>query len=517
MPGLLRGFPLILLLAGAPGAWAADPPGADGLPAYYADALKIGDQPLRPLPGKQENGAGQAKFASADGAVRVSVEVVSCAPGCEGLFRSKVESYNATVSANGGQFGSVTPVGVEASWVAGGQRQLVHLALTPQTIVLWTRTAPSKRTLADDQYSGRIRAVINRQRYSEALPQGNVMVGRWAEQIHQHARDLLAQGSKDEAVAVLGQLVAWAPNLYEAQLDFAENTPDREAARTSAMAAWDNAERPELTARAGRLLGRDEPSAAGLSVLPGGLRGLQVVLIPLPPCDIRLAEDAARIYETNLHIPVQVARLPVPWSWETPDRLYGQRLVQGLLIKKAGKPVDFTGWTRERYAAEMTRSSAKDDALTRFGVRSFIDAWPDKPGQYRADDYLQRLFNILARLRSDDRRTMYVGVTEADIYMGEFNFVYSSGGAQQSGGASILSYARMQGLANNERYQSRQRLADRLAKELVPATLKQVGIPRPTDPTDPYSYSDGGIDRFAQKTMTLSPPTREALDRIRVP
>jgi hypothetical protein len=517
MPSLLRSIPLILVLACAPGAWAADPPGADGLPAYFSEALKLGDQPLRRLPGKQKDGAGQAKFVSADGTVGVSVEVISCAPGCEGLFRSKLETYNATVSANGGQFGSVSPVGVEAFWVSGGQRQLVHLALTPQTIVVWTRSAPAKRTLADGEYSERIRAVINRQRYSEALPQGNVMIGRWAEQIHQHARDLLAQGHKDEAIAALGQLVAWAPNLYEAQLDFAGNTPDHNAARTSAMAVWDNAERPELTARAGRLLGRDVPTAAALSVLPGGLRGLQVVLIPLAPCDIRLAEDAAKIYEANLQVPVRIARLPVPWNWDAPDRLYGQRFVQGLLIKKAGKPIDFTGWTRERYAAEMTRSFAKDDALTRFGVRSFIDGWADKPGQYRVDDYVERLLNILAPLRSDDRRTMYVGVTEADIYMGEFNFVYSSSGAQQRGGASILSYARMQGVANNERYHSRQRLADRLAKELVPATLKQVGIPRPTDPTDPYSYSDGGIDRFAQKTMTLSAPTREALDRIRVP
>jgi len=51
---------------------------------------------------------------------------------------------------------------------------------------------------------------------------------------------------------------------------------------------------------------------------------------------------------------------------------------------------------------------------------------------------------------------------------------------------------------------------------LVPASLQQLGIARPTDPTDPYSYSSG-VDRLAQKTLTLSPATREALERFRSP
>lgn len=74
----------------------------------------------------------------------------------------------------------------------------------------------------------------------------------------------------------------------------------------------------------------------------------------------------------------------------------------------------------------------------------------------------------------------------------------------------------MQATTLNEPYQSRKRLAERLAKELVPSSLKQLGIPRPTDPSDPYSYSSG-IERLAQKTLSLSAPTREALDKFRSP
>ena len=65
-----------------------------------------------------------------------------------------------------------------------------------------------------------------------------------------------------------------------------------------------------------------------------------------------------------------------------------------------------------------------------------------------------------------------------------------------------------------KRYESRKRLVERLAKQLVPATLSALGMPRPADPTDPYSYADS-IERVNQKTLTLSGPTKDALDKFR--
>jgi hypothetical protein len=137
-----------------------------------------------------------------------------------------------------------------------------------------------------------------------------------------------------------------------------------------------------------------------------------------------------------------------------------------------------------------------------------------KPGQYLAGAPVLELFQTIQALRSNDRRTMYVGVTEADIYTGETNYVFTSGWRQGELAAAISSYARMKSAASSEQYESRKRLIERIAKELVPATLQQLGIPRPIDPADPYSYSDG-VDRVSQKTLTLSAPTRAALDRFR--
>lgn len=160
--------------------------------------------------------------------------------------------------------------------------------------------------------------------------------------------------------------------------------------------------------------------------------------------------------------------------------------------------------------------SAKEDALTRFRVRTFLETLPGKPQQYRVEPYIEDLINKVKHFYSNDRRTMFVGVTQADIFTGDTNYLFSQGGGKNGVGASILSYARMEAAALGQAYESRKQLAERLAKELVPASLKLLDIPRPTDPTDPYSYSSG-TDRFQQKTMKLSAPTREALDRLRTP
>ena len=79
-----------------------------------------------------------------------------------------------------------------------------------------------------------------------------------------------------------------------------------------------------------------------------------------------------------------------------------------------------------------------------------------------------------------------------------------------------MSYYMMLGRTIHETYDSRQRLVERIAKELVPASLKQLGIPRSMDPTCPYSYSSG-VDRLDQKTLALSDEVKEALNKLRDP
>jgi hypothetical protein len=486
------------------------------LPSFYEDALKVDGWPLRLDSQGEKDGVRHAWFVSADGGVGVAVEQVPCErQHCDALFDQNLRQHNERMASQGGEFRSVSTAEYVAAWSADGKSYLVVFAKVPKSVVAWVRVAKEGRKVADDPWIAGIRSVMNRQRYEEAVPLGNVDFGRWARDSHRYAQDLLARGKADEAGAVLGQVITWAPFLYEAHLDFAETTRNLTAARASALAVWDNAESPALIARAVRFLGNTEPQLSAVPVLEPGLSGLQVVLVPLPPCDLRLLEEAGRLYSANLQVPVRIARLPGDWTWGAPDRVFRERDLQGTILKAAGRPVDFAGWTKDRYAKELEAAAAKDEPLSRHQIRSFLADFSDKPGQYRAKPHVDRLIDLVAPFRTD-RRTMVVGVTAADIYGGDANYLFSGAAAKNGAWAGILSYARMQASMLGEPYESRKRLAERLAKELVPASLKQLEIPRAVDPTDPYSYSEGA-ERLAQKTLTLSTPTRDALDRFRSP
>ncbi len=77
-----------------------------------------------------------------------------------------------------------------------------------------------------------------------------------------------------------------------------------------------------------------------------------------------------------------------------------------------------------------------------------------------------------------------------------------------------MSYCMMQGKTTALAFDSRLRLVERIAKELVPASLKQLRVPRSTDPACPYSYSSG-VERLDQKTLVLSDETKQALSKLR--
>ncbi len=106
---------------------------------------------------------------------------------------------------------------------------------------------------------------------------------------------------------------------------------------------------------------------------------------------------------------------------------------------------------------------------------------------------------------------MVVGITELDIFSGNSNFVFSSYGGLQDSPVSVLSYAKMRAKLAGEN-QSRKRLTERAAKELVPACLKKLGIPRSIDPSCPYSYSSG-LQRLDEKTLNLSDPVKQAIEK----
>jgi hypothetical protein len=512
---LLAGLFASAAPAQSPGFLTSIYPYPGFLPSYYREALQYDGKPLVLISQGEKEGIRRAVFERFE-SFGVTIKQLACERAqCTALLESNLKRHNERMGADG-TFRVVSPSEYVATWSEDSKSFLVYFAKLPAAIEVWTRVTRETSPLAEEPYLSNVRRVLDRRRYEDAKQRGNVDTGVWSKEIAQHVRDLRAAQKIDEALAVLAQLIVWAPSNFDAQIDFAELTRDTTAARASALVVWDNAEDERLRARAAKLTGLTEAKFESLPVLASGLTGLQVVLVPLPPCDVRLIQEAARQFSSSFDIPVKIARLPVDWTWQAPERVYRERDVRATIIQKSGSPVNFGGWSKDRYATELANATAKDDALVRYRIADFLKSFDNKPGQYNADWYLAQLGAVVRPFRGGDRRVMIVGVTGQDIYAGEANFVFSATTAAEGSFVSLLSYARMQRAMTGEPVESRRRAAQRLAKELVPAALKQLEIARPADPSDPYSYADG-LQRLDEKSLTLSTGTREALDKFRTP
>jgi len=511
---------LIAALIGSTGhtAAGAEPSVPEFLPSYYAEAIAAGGQDMRFASEGENGGVRWATYNRADDKVSISINWLACArTQCDGLFERNLRQFDIELTTNGGRFLAATQVDFAAELISPSSRQVVILAKLPEGIVSWTQASASglgESGGRDAAFLEKVEAVSNRHRFEQARRLGNVEVGSWAPTLHRHAQRLLALGRTAEALDVLQQVIAWSPYNFEAQIEFAEHTRDAAAARASAQAVWANAESPALIKRAADLLGEIEPTQASVPLLDGAYSGLRVVLTPLQPCDIRLVTQTARLFEASFDIPVTIARLPEDWRWGRPERVHRQVDMERMIQQATPAVVDFSGWTQRRFAEELRAVARQGTAFGRFQIDRFLEEASDAPGQHDVDAHVRRFIDAVRPYRGEDRRTMFVGVTETDIYIGTANYVFSSGGLVDGYAASILSYHTMTAATLGEAYESRKRLAERLTKELVPASLKQLDIPRPSDPTDPYSYSDG-VGRLSEKTLTLSEPTRAALDSFR--
>jgi predicted Zn-dependent protease len=381
--------------------------------------------------------------------------------------------------------------------------------------LIWSHSAHSSDQIPlTNAYFDRLRAFVNRERYEQALASGNVEMGRWDVSLREYAEELLRDGKKQEALAVLQNVVTTSPTDYEAQIALATNTSDASAASNSARVVFDNAESPELISTSARLLQENDPASVQPPILDKQGSGLKVVLIPLAPCDIGLLARVSSVYSGITKIPVKVMRMAEAWRFGSPDRIPNQRQVQQFIAQRGGANPDFTGWTLDRYKTELLKVAASSDALTKFNVNSLMARPGTSSGQYSVDSYLEKFADIVAKYRSNDPRTLYVGITAVNISSDDANFMFSTTIRRPEGYVAILSYHMMLSKTLNEARESRTRLAERIAKELVPATLNQLGIPRPVDPADPFSYS-GGVERLDQKTLVLSKPTEDALAKFR--
>ncbi len=485
------------------------------LPRYYSPAFVVDSKKLELINQKEANGVDVAYYMTEDETLALNIENIECdTPRCNAVFNNIVMHLNSTIKSNSGRFVKISDSDAHAEVAESEVNRRVFIYVLPSSVQIWTYTTLKTGSDQLEPKFELIRSFVNKQRYKEALSAGNVEMGHWTEQIHEYATQLLKEGKKAEGLKVLKDLLVTSPYDYEAHMDFARNTDDSKAAANSARIVFKNAEDRKLLEEAAKYLGKDITNLDSIPLLSKKETGLQLILVPLPPCNPWILEEAATTFQNITDIPVKIRRLKEDWNWGAAGRIARERIIQRTLVRQKGENIDFTGWTKDRYIKEMRDAVENVDALSKYYVNDIINKIADEPGQHFVEPYLDRFRQILAAYRSTDNRTMYVGITEANIYSGDNNYVFSFGTIGGKSGASIISYYMMLGKTLEEEYESRQRLTERIAKELVPASLKQLGIPRSTDPSCPYSYSSG-VSRLDQKTLRLSEQVKEALKKIK--
>ncbi len=515
---MLRAVILALYLTVAWSAHATPPGTAAGAPLPdfltpdYAAAFTIAGGTFMLESQTQQGPLQRMQYMGADHVVTLTIARIACErPTCATVYANALNNIDAAVTQADGQFHHAGAADLDATWSTGLADNAAFVFRLPGAVLFWHYAARLPRQHDAAARFDLVRAAVERQRDRLAGVAGNVEFGRWEPVLRTWTERLLRHGHRAEAVAILRRLVAIAPADMTAQMSLAENALDQATVRAAARIVRETAEDPGLIVQADRLLGEAEPALASVPVLASPGTGLHVVLIPLPPCDLRLVAAAATIYRRITDVPVRFARFGTPWQWGRFDRIPDQKAIRRAIVEQQGPTVDFTGWTLTRYQQALLDLVKGKNALARFRMQAYVARLPTRSGQYLADRDLDRFGALLPADHARHRRTMYVGVTAANLYSGDANFVFS---LHQAANGAILSYHMMTAAASGQPYQSRQRLAERLAKEMVLASLGQLKIPRAADPTDPYSYADG-VPRLDQKTLVLSAPTKAALDRFR--
>ena len=105
-------------------------------------------------------------------------------------------------------------------------------------------------------------------------------------------------------------------------------------------------------------------------------------------------------------------------------------------------------------------------------------------------------------------------VTSVNFSAGDANYLFNSSVGSPGHAAGMLSYYMMEASPSGQPYESRSRLTERIAKQLVALSLSMLGVPRPSDPRDPASSVDG-VQRLDEKGLLLSQATADALAKIR--
>lgn len=381
---------------------------------------------------------------------------------------------------------------------------------TPEGAYWWKYRVPNTFETNHSGYINDVTSAIRKHQFDIILKNGNVEAGKWGTPIHEYAK-LLALKNAQTSLSVYKTLLQSNPTNYDAQIEYSLLTKNKDEAIQSALIVEKNAEEEKLLNASAKLLNKEIPSISSYPLLDMNDKGLKVILIPLSPCNPWILDEIADTYKKITTIPVVIKRLPVNWTVPEPSRSAYRPSLEAIASNIWKTKSTFRDWPLSKLKEEILIKAKEEGPSAVLSINQLFKRMDEAGYQWEADPIMNWLSQAIVPYFSKDPNTMVVGITELDIFSGDTNFLFSLYGGRGDLPVSILSYARMKAKLTGEN-QSRTRLKDRVAKELVPASLKKLGIPRSVDPSCPYSYSSG-LQRLEEKTLTLSEPVKQEIEK----
>jgi hypothetical protein len=379
------------------------------LPDFYASAFDVDGLPLTLVRHSKKTNLEEYLYKTDDNTLFFSFENIETdSAKSKGAMTNIIRLMKNEMEVEGGQFIDISKNEVHAKIYNNGIKRTIFVYVLPTAIQFWTFSGVRSENINSDEKFRYLRSLANRKRYLEAQSQGNVSMGAWGPEIHEYALELLKKNNRNEALTILGKILATSPYDFAAHLDVVKNSTDADVVANSAGIILRNAEDPKITDATLLQLGKQPVSLNSIQILDPGETGLQVILIPLEPCNLSLLDGVAKTYEQITGIPVKIRRLKEPWKLNAPDRIPNQRAIQETIIKMSGEKVDFSGWNKDKYLEKLKSVAEQKDALTKYYVTNFIQSIDNEPGQYDVEPYLNLFSKILESYRSTDNNVMYV-------------------------------------------------------------------------------------------------------------
>jgi predicted Zn-dependent protease len=318
------------------------------------------------------------------------------------------------------------------------------------------------------------------------------------ENAHQAAETYLVKGLKH---------YPWNLKYQMAHAELLVARGDRLAASEKARLVLEYAEEADLIEQATKMLGQEAlPVIPDMSAIPGTKDC--IVLVPLQGCAAWLLHRVQKDLSEQLALPVHIQKVEMRDPGPGRDR-------RGFMLNFARKKILENMADPEIKDALLQLHLTETDLqvenrliklleyLTRKSgpgaVERFHAALADGIGKNPQWDAVELDASLMDAIRPYARKnTVYLGITPADIFTGQYNFLFAKG--------PVISYHRFTA-AFTEEPPNQKRQITRTLTQCLATAADFYGLPRCTNPTCAHAYPNS-LDEHDAKKASLCPACR---------